>query len=257
MQWQAVAGRQAIRLAAISLVFGAESILAASASFPEGDGSLSSQGMPNIPEPMLFDLVRPLGARKGELEVNSLFEHGLRHPGTEWAPEIEYAFADGYAIEFEFPSENTQLVEYKVALQGTIGTLRNNTMVHGWQVIGIRERETGHYSADLLYLNGSELPGRWSTFNMLGMRRTVFGSEGHNIGLVNNALFYDYSQRLTFGMELNHEIHAGFDWRTRIIPQIHYDFSTNLTVQFGGGPSWLETGRSPQWSVDWRLIYAW
>lgn len=71
-----------------------------------------------IPEPMVFDLVRPLGAPKGELEVNSLFrmsEFGGRAV-LQWAPEVEYTFADGYGVEFEVPAENGQLEAYKFAL---------------------------------------------------------------------------------------------------------------------------------------------
>jgi hypothetical protein len=69
------------------------------APFPEGDAALGS-AMPHVPEPLLFDLVRPLGEH-----VDSSI--------VEWAPEIEYAFADGYAVELEFPFVDSDLVEYK------------------------------------------------------------------------------------------------------------------------------------------------
>jgi hypothetical protein len=77
--------------------------------------------LPHIPEPMVFDLVRPLGARRVEFEFNTLLlaplnrrvglaneipdsigltqERGERHR-AEWAPEFEYAIRDGLAIEF-------------------------------------------------------------------------------------------------------------------------------------------------------------
>ncbi len=82
---------------------------------------------PRIPEPMVFDLIRPLGAKRGEAELNSLGRiplsrkarqvDGVSDPlglvrrsqdrqGTEWAPEIEYALTDGLAVEFELPMEN-------------------------------------------------------------------------------------------------------------------------------------------------------
>ena len=68
-------------------------------------------GYPHIPEPMVFDMVRPLGAQRGELEINTLAQRNLSGSGsrTEWAPEIEYAFMDGLAIEFELPFENSEL----------------------------------------------------------------------------------------------------------------------------------------------------
>ena len=226
------------------------------ASFAEGDASLSSFSMPHIPEPMLFDLVRPLGAKKGELEVNALVQHG-EHGELEWAPEIEYAFADGYAIELELPYHNSHLGEYKLALQGTLGTLNNDTMVHGWQVIGRRERESGAYSADALYLAGLALDNSWSFFTMTGLRRSEFNSHRQTLGLFNTSVFYDWSQRLTLGVEINNEIGPGFDWRTRLVPQLHYDLGENTTLQTGIGPSWLAREGTEEWLFSWRLIHAW
>lgn len=228
--------------------------LAAGADFFEGDASLSSQGMPHIPEPLLFDLVRPLGSTKGDLEINVLAQHNLRNGKYEYAPEIEYAFADGLAIELELPFSNGMLEEYKVAVQGTFGTLRNTTMVHGWQVIARKEELSGAYAADLLYLNGQVLGNGWSMFNMAGWRRTEFGGEGHNQILLNNSVFYDVSQRLTLGLELNSEIDHKANWRLRAIPQIHYDLGSFSTLQFGIGPSRLDPGRPEEWTFNWRLI---
>jgi hypothetical protein len=228
--------------------------LPASADFFEGDASLSSQGMPHIPEPLLFDLVRPLGAKRGELEVNMLMQHNRRTGRNEFAPEIEYAFADGLAIELELPFDGNRLEEYKVALQGTMGTLRNDTMVHGWQLIGYRSRHDGHYAADALYINGQELSGGWSTLNMVGLRRTELGSRGRNVILLNNSLFFDRSQRLTFGLELNSEIDQRGNWRMRAIPQLHIDLDSHSTLQLGFGPNRLEQGGATYWSLDWRLI---
>ena len=225
------------------------------ADFPEGDGALGSQGAPHIPEPMLFDLVRPLGAARGELEVNSLFEQPLNGGHMEWAPEIEYAFADGYAIEFELPFEGSELKEYKLALQGTFGTLRGDSMIHGWQSITYYERETDRVSADLLYLNGMELAPRWSTFNMVGLRRSNTEMGIDYLGLLNNSVFYDVSQTLTLGLELNHE----FDdkrWRALVVPQVHYDMSQHVSIQFGGGRTRLTESDSTEWFAAWRLIYT-
>ena len=48
--------------------------------------------VPVIPEPMLFDLMRPLGAERGELEVNTLVRPsvGRNATGVAWAPEVEW-----------------------------------------------------------------------------------------------------------------------------------------------------------------------
>src|SRR5687768_11820624 len=96
-------------------------------------------GLPQVsygddrPEPMIFDLVDPLGAKKGEVEINTLLDFSPRTGQLEWSPEIEYSFADNYAVEFELPLENTFAKEYKVSLQGTFGKLDKGRMIHGWQ----------------------------------------------------------------------------------------------------------------------------
>lgn len=225
------------------------------ADFVEGDAALSSV-TPHIPEPLLFDLVRPLGSQKGEMEVN-VFTH--QYPGKgalEWAPEIEYVFTDGYAIEFELPSENSSLEDYKVALQGTFYATPNALMVHGWQVIAKKNRDAGQYSADALYINGYRLSNAWSTLNMLGARHTGLDGNGKTTVLINNNLFYDYSQRLTYGIELNHEIDPKGQWRYRATPQIHFDFNQNITLQAGLGVSTLNEKKSVEPIFSMRLIYA-
>lgn len=221
-------------------------------SFPEGDAALGSAA-PHIPEPLLFDLVRPLGAMRGEFETNVLVEH-LEGGTIEWAPEIEYAFANGYAIELELPFVDNELVEYKVALQGTLGMRAGGNMIHGWQVIGRRDRDTGEHSADALYLNGFVLGDRLSLFGMAGLRRTELGSGGDNVVLLNTTLFYDRSQRLTYGLEINAEIESTRKARARLTPQLHYDLGERMTLQVGGGPSSL--GPEREWALTWRLIYA-
>jgi hypothetical protein len=76
-----------------------------------------------IPEPLMFDLVRGLGAKQGELEINTLAEFPLNdayNRGVEWAPEIEYALFNNFAIELEFPMNNLELEAYKMAVQRSI-----------------------------------------------------------------------------------------------------------------------------------------
>jgi hypothetical protein len=226
-----------------------------SPGYPQGDAALSHEQL-RIPEPLLFDLVRPLGARKGELEVNVLGEFNVESDRFEWAPEIEYAFADGYAIELEFPTENGRVVDYKLALQGTLGMELEYGMIHGWQVIGLRNRKTGRYSADALYINGLRLSDKWSTLNMIGIRRTEFSGDGENKTLLNNNLFYDVSQRLTLGIELNHEINPRGAWRSRIVPQIHLDFSQHTTLQLGAGISRINESGTTEKVLALRFIHA-
>lgn len=225
------------------------------AEFMEGDAALSSV-VPNIPEPLLFDLVRPLGAIKGEMEVNALAQPSLEGGTLQWAPEIEYVFADGYAFELELPSENSNLAHYKLTLQGTFNNPPVTNMIHGWQLISKKSRDTGKYAADALYINGYRFSKAWSTLNMLGIKRTEFNSGGETITLINNSLFYDYSQRLTYGIELNQKINQKGQWRYSMTPQVHLDLSRNITMQTGISISRLNEGKKMEKKLAMRLIFA-
>lgn len=229
------------------------------ADFIEGDAAHSSSEL-RIPEPLLFDLVRPLGAKKGELEVNTLAQQARGSGALEWAPEIEYAIADNLAIELELPLENSSLTDYKIGLQGTFERpsepSRFSHMIHGWQVIAKKDREKNTYSADALYINGMRLNDQLSTLNMIGYRRTTFGSQGRSVILMNNNLFHDFSPQVTLGLEINHEIHEGGQWHYSVVPQIHYDFNRHVTVQAGAGISKLNENKQTEQVFAMRLIYA-
>lgn len=218
------------------------------------DAVLSSEEL-GIPEPLVFDLVRPLGSPKGELEVNTLITRSSQTGEFAWAPEIEYAFADGYAVEFELPFQNSSLEEYKFGLQGTFGELLKGRMIHGWQALGRYGRQENVYSADILYLNGARISDKWSTLNMLGIRWADFGKREDIVALINNNLFYHFSRNLTLGVEMNNEIHEHKQWRYRLTPQLHYSFSSNKAVQIGGGPARLNNKKS-DWLLASRFIYT-
>lgn len=230
--------------------------ITALADFVEGSAGLGSAN-PHIPEPLLFDLVRPLGAKKGELEVNTVLSQDNRNGPLEWAPEIEYAIADGLAFELELPSENARLTDYKIALQGTLTHNFNQpNLIQGWQVITQKNRDAKQYSADALYINGIRLNEKWSTLNMLGIRKTEFSAAGQLVKLINNNIFYDLNPRLTFGLELNHEIYPSGAWRYRATPQIHRDINSHFTLQAGLSFSRLNQRRTAEQALALRLIYA-
>jgi hypothetical protein len=49
----------------------------------------------------MFDLVRGLGAKQGELEINSLTDFPLNNTSNrsvEWAPEVEYALFNNFGV---------------------------------------------------------------------------------------------------------------------------------------------------------------
>jgi hypothetical protein len=197
--------------------------------------SVQAQEAPDIAEPMIFDLVRPLGARRGELEVNALAQHSLsgRDRSVEWAPEIEYAVVDGFAVELELPFENRRVTDYKLGLQGTFGLLNQGRGIHGVQYLGLWNRERRRWDSSLLYVIGNRFDRRTSTLTMIGVGEVGAGGRETRALLLNHTSFYDISDKTVAGVEVN--IRAGRDRATLVMPQVQQDIGQRFQVQAGFG----------------------
>lgn len=191
---------------------------------------------PHIPEPMVFDLVRGLGARKGEVEVNALLLTRFGRGPVEfaWAPEVEWAFADGLALEFELPMTDRELQALKLAAQATFPS-PSEDFVHGIQVIGEYLLTPEEAELTALYLAGFRV-GAASFLGMLGLRTVTPMKElGQYEILVNPNLSYDVNEQCTIGLEGN--VGVGLDGHTQValIPQVHFQISRHFRIQVGGG----------------------
>lgn len=217
---------------------------------------------PRIPEPMVYDLVRGLGARRGELEVNVLNIAAFKRRGTvyEWAPEIEYALFDGFAVEYELPVEGSRLLAHKFALQYTFGTAFEDAFIHGAQFIGYADLENDDFIPTLLYLFGVRFDDTWSLFAMLGGtygdQIFPFGavprSRGFN-AVVNLSLFADVTEDLRLGIETNFTRQISGVGELLLTPQLHYDFNENFTLQIGYGLAESIEGRHGE--LIFRVIW--
>jgi hypothetical protein len=191
--------------------------------------------VPHIPEPLVFDLVRGLGARRGELEVNNLTVIDPERGSVLWAPEVEWAFADGYAVELELPFDDRQLESVKVALQGTMPSPWRS-FIHGWQTFAEVGLDGGETDGVLVYIWGQRFAPRWSYLSMLGAE-THWSRSGLDgaAALANTSLFFDSDEATTWGIETNTVVDDGGDWQIRIFPQLHRQLSRRLRVQLSGG----------------------
>lgn len=215
--------------------------------------------LPLIPEPMVFDMVRPLGAKRGELEVNTLALFPLRSDGqpVDWAPEIEYAFADGWGFEFELPFENGTLESYKFALQGTFGALANNRAIHGVQYFTEIDAHTGRLDHTLVYILGARYGNKWSSLTMVGFNipndLREPGEARDDAVLVNHSVFKELGKNNIIGVETN--IRAGRD-RTSwlVMPQVHQKLMENLMLQAGLGAQRPRFGGRVHPTAGVRLI---
>lgn len=204
----------------------------------------ASENYPHVPEPMVFDMMRPLGAKRGELEVNTLAMTALS--GTDktlyWAPEVEYAFADGFAIEGELPFENGRLAELKLGLQAAFGTMNGGRTAHGVQYLGIYDRSARHYRNSVAYMLAHRANARWSSVSMVGLADIGFGGgEGRNALILNHSTFYDATAHQIVGVEVNYL--SGSHGSTLIMPQLHQKLSSSINVQLGVGAE--KEGGSP------------
>lgn len=217
---------------------------------------------PQIPEPMVFDLVRGLGARRGELEFNVLSLVPFRRGGPryEWAPEVEYAVFDGFAVEYEMPIFDTKIVAHKFAAQYTIGTALDDAFIHGAQGIAFFDTEGGDFTPTLLYLAGLRLDKTWSLFGMFGFavgpQTFPFSDESPRTGtdlITNVSLFADITDRLVLGVETNYSRQLRGPSEFLFMPQVHYQFAKRSRAQFGFGMRDDVEGRHAE--LGFRVIF--
>jgi hypothetical protein len=206
----------------------------------------------SIPEPLMFDLVRGLGARQGELEINALAEFPLNDGsdrGVEWAPEIEYALFDNFAVELEFPFNNFELEAFKTAIQWTIGTSKNNKFIHGIQVLGEMYIHNDITELNLLYVPAYRFNEVWSAIGLFGVM-FEFGSDAAEKDytvILNASVFADINKHTVVGVEINNT-NAMFqqiddnEMQLLVLPQGHYEFESGFSLQFGLGPRITENG---------------
>jgi hypothetical protein len=222
-----------MRINLIVLAFLVIALILPNISYASGRSKFSNS--PRLPEPMVFDLVLPLGAKRNEYEFNTLFQYDFEENATLLNPEFEYAFADGYGIEFEFPMKNTELEAYKIALQGTFSFLNTRKFIHGWQYIAEYFKHSKELESDFLYIFGYQFNEKWSTLNMTGFRFTDFRSRGHIEGLLNSNIFYTFTEKLILGLEVNWESRPNRPDKALVMPQLHIQVAEHAKIQVGFG----------------------
>lgn len=203
-----------------------------------------------IPEPLMFDLVRGLGAKQGELEINILADFPLNdasNRGVDWAPEIEYALFNNFAVELEFPLNNFELEAYKMAIQWTIGSSKNNKFIHGIQVLAEKYIHDDILELNFLYVPAYRFNEVWSTIGLFGvmLESGSDAPEKNYTILLNASVFADINKNTVVGVELNNTntMIQKIDDNTMellVLPQVHYVFDSGLSFQFGIGPRFAQ-----------------
>lgn len=193
-----------------------------------------------FPEPMVFDLMRGLDAKKGELEINTLmastFSGNDQHLLIN--PEIEYAMANGFAVEIEVPIDKKPL-STKFGAQYTL-TKPSPQFMLGLQAIYEPFFELGREDFSLSTVINLRLREKLSVVSMIGLRdATINGRNDHYAFILNITFFYRYSDRLSFGLENDRNIYYGKEkLKALSIPQVSWRFHPLMKVQSGLGFNW-------------------
>jgi hypothetical protein len=232
-------------------------------SFPavgHSSESIPSSAYPHIPEPMIYDLVRSLGAPRGELEVNTLTQYNFENNALEPNPEIEYSFWDGYALELEVDTSvpvglGTPVIrDYKPSLQGTFSSPKNYHFIHGWQLAGEHHVDENRYSTTAVYLFGYRFNEHWSTLDMAGVRRIAFDSKAYYAGVFNSTLFYSLFPNLVMGIETNWVYKPNLPDMLSITPQVHLKLTKHMNIQLGMGMRRVSHHNYPNPAI--RLVFT-
>ena len=222
-----------------------------------GDVDGAERG-PRIPEPMVVDLVRGLGARRHELEVNALAVTRRTAQGWQlaWSPEVEWTPRDGFALELELPFVNNRLEAVKVAGQYTLGTFARGRGIHGlqamleWGLAGDTVRTT------LFHIVGWRFSARWSSQLMLGASAVIdpVTSDATPRAQAHPSVFCEVHPRFLTGLEMAWSWEPGRS-AMDVIPQVRWRPSDHLTVQLGGGVGVAQRRAAPllgaRVAVEW------
>jgi len=182
---------------------------------------------PDVPEPMLFDLVRGLGAKRGELEVNALVRNDFRNARDQfyWNPEVEWIWRDGVAFELELAMNRDNVEAVKLMSQVTFGTPVPGRYIHGTQIIAERSGLDDGYDLSLLYVGALRFSPTWSLSVLQGAKYgdgLLTDPPGEYLSYLGNATLFKEFRHATFGLEVNVESPRTDNPAVRIIPQVHW-----------------------------------
>lgn len=208
---------------------------------PPWPPSYTHEDLKSLPEPLFFDLFRRPDSHAGEVEVNTLVGVSLkREARVEWAPEIEYTFAAGHAIEMQVNVDHDQLRRVQVGLQGTLGWSRNLRFIHAWQLVSAYEAEERAVSGTGLYLFAVRLTPRLSSWVFVGGRVLSPSGGGPEAALiVNPSLYWRLHRKVNLGLE-GGILHGPQEQIYLALAEVEWDVTSSVQVHVGVGPRWKE-----------------
>lgn len=212
----------------------------------------SHNGLLDFPEPMVFDMVRGLGAEQGEIEINTLVLVPISPTAANWAPEIEAAVVDNFALELEVGLHNIDLELVKFAFQGTVAMKEGGRAGHGIQGLVEYLIDEEAFVSTALYVLGVRLAPPLTLVALIGPALESH-INGKNYGgvFVNFTFGWAPHPRVVVGTEQN------FEWfpnayLIRWMPQVHWQIHARFQIQAGFGLRHLNGETAPEAAT--RLI---
>ncbi|MEB3223329.1 MAG: hypothetical protein VKS61_14735 [Candidatus Sericytochromatia bacterium] len=199
-----------------------------------------------VPEPMLFDLIRSLGAKAGEREVGVGLHR--RADELELGTEVELMVADGHGLELELVNPQGESRGVRGVYQATLGRLLDGRVLHGPHLVGAYAPGLSRTEASAVYVVTARLSPQWTLLAMAGGRldhgaapaaegaEAAPGAAELTRGAVLNAsLFRDLSDSFIVGLEGTWEQRPTGLGELELMPQLRWDLDEGLHVQAGLG----------------------
>lgn len=199
----------------------------------------------DVPEPLLFDLIRRPDGHRGELEFNTLLVVPLRgRPRVGWSPEVEYTFTRGHSVELEVDVDHDRVERLQLAFQGTFNWSRNERFIHGWQMLNAYDFEERAVSVTGLYMFAVRYSRRVSSWVLVGGRylganRT---EEARGAAVINPSVYVRLRSNVILAVESNLVFGPG-ERVASLLGEVEWDITPDLQFQIGIGPRW-ENGRA-------------
>ncbi len=201
----------------------------------------------HFPEPIGYDLMRGLDARAGEVEINTLFLGSFSNGGDfglKWAPEVEWAIVDGFAVELEPTFDGYTPNTMKAGFQATLPGGEEGRWLHGLQVLAEVAYDTLVPSFAATWIADLRIADRMSGVLIAGPQATLnaANTDGRDptqaavemAALVNVSIFSDISPIFTWGIESNVAATAS-DVEWRLLPQVHAQVEKHWRIQAAAG----------------------
>lgn len=222
-----------VRTLALSVVLFFSLLLSLQQARSQGFSEYESKT--EVPEPLFVDLVRGLGSVKGEWEINSLFYHSQGDfNNLHWAPEIEWAFANGSAVELELPMVGSNLRNYKGAFQKRFGPNGRSPTMHGMQIILESDTAFIQNDATLFYILAHRYDYRFSSMSLVGIQGDLEVKRRPEI-FINHTFFFNHTEEVDFGLEMNYRSGDASTRMAQIVPQLHLALKSGYKIQSGFG----------------------